>query len=252
MAAEAYIGTSGWGYEGWKETFYAGIAKKDWLRYCAERFTAIEVNATFYGLQKRSTFERWRDLTPPDFRFAVKGNRFLTHNKKLLDPEGPIARERERAAGLGDKLAAVLWQLPKTLTKNSERLEAFARALEAWGEVRHALEFRHLSWFDDETAACLERHRLAVCLSDAADWPMWDRVTTDVVYLRLHGHRQTYASAYKTAGLEPWAARILDWLGNGYTVHAYFDNDGEGAAPFDALRLLDLVRQAGGGHNRCP
>jgi uncharacterized protein YecE (DUF72 family) len=242
VSARTFIGTSGWSYQSWKDTFYAGITKKEWLSYCARQFTAIEVNATFYGLQRKSTFERWRDMTPPDFRFAIKGNRFLTHNKKLLDPLEPIRRERQRASGLGNKLATVLWQLPKKFGKNLTRLDKFAQALEDWDDVRHALEFRHPSWFDDEVADCLHHYGLAVCLSDAADWPMWDRVTTDFVYIRFHGHTRTYASAYNTDGLRPWTVRILEWLQKGYTVHAYFDNDAEGAAPFDALQLLDMLR----------
>jgi uncharacterized protein YecE (DUF72 family) len=250
MSAKAYIGTSGWSYESWKDTFYSGIAKKEWLSFCARQFPAIEVNATFYGLQKRSTFEHWREMTPPDFRFSIKGNRFLTHNKKLLDPQEPIGRERERASGLGDKLETVLWQMPKKFAKNVKRLEKFAKALEGWSDVRHVLEFRHPSWFDDEVADCLHQYRLAACLSDAADWPMWDRITTDFVYIRLHGHIRTYASAYKTDGLRSWAARILAWLQKGYTVHAYFDNDAEGAAPFDALLLLDMVSQERKGENK--
>lgn len=108
MDQQAYIGTSGWSYRTWKDSFYAGVRQKDWLRFCAERFTGIEVNATFYRLQERSTFERWRDETPGDFRFAIKGNRFLTHNKKLADPVRSIQLERERARGLGNKLAAVV------------------------------------------------------------------------------------------------------------------------------------------------
>jgi uncharacterized protein YecE (DUF72 family) len=177
MADLICIGTSGWNYQGWKHSFYAGIAAKHWLNYCAHKFTGIEVNATFYGLQKRSTFARWREQTPEDFKFAVKGNRYVTHNKKLKDPAEPLRLEKERCGGLGDKLAAVLWQLPGNWHKNVERLAAFADHLSRWQETRHVIEFRHPSWFDDEVAACLNEHRIAVCLSDAADWPMWDRVT---------------------------------------------------------------------------
>jgi uncharacterized protein YecE (DUF72 family) len=114
----------------------------------------------------------------------------------------------------------------------------FARALGHWAEVRHVLEFRNESWFDNEVADCLAYHNLAISLSDAADWPMWECVTTDMMYIRLHGHTRTYASAYSASALDWWAGRILDWLAEGRDVHAYFDNDAEGAAPFDALRLM--------------
>jgi uncharacterized protein YecE (DUF72 family) len=242
MDQQAYIGTSGWNYRSWKDSFYAGVRQKDWLRFCAERFTGIEVNATFYRLQEKSTFERWRDETPDGFRFAIKGNRFLTHNKKLADPVRSIQVERERARGLGNKLAAVVWQMPRFLKKNMGRLNDFATALRRWPEARHALEFRHTSWFDEEVADCLRHHRLAVCLSDAADWPIWEAVTTDLVYVRLHGHTRTYASAYSTAALKRWARRARGWLKERRDVHVYFDNDAEGAAPRDALRLIELVQ----------
>jgi len=236
-----YVGTSGWNYDSWKGPFYGAAPKKDWLRFCAERFTAIEVNATFYRLQTRETFKRWRSETPAGFRFAIKGNRYLTHNKKLADPLPAIRLERERAAGLGDKLAAVLWQLPHNFHKNIARLEGFARALNRWRKPRHAIEFRHPSWFDHEVADCLRAHDIAVCQSDAADWPLWDAVTTDLVYLRLHGHAVTYASDYGERELRHWARKIRRWLRERRNVHVYFDNDALGAAPFNALRLLALV-----------
>lgn len=242
MDRRAYIGTSGWNYPSWRTCFYAGLPQRYWLRYSAERFTAIEINATFYRLQRRVTFERWRDETPEGFRFALKGNRYITHNKKLEAPEESIRLEQERAAGLGDKLAVVLWQLPGHVHKNMGRLRAFAKALTAWPEARHALELRHPSWFDDEVAACLHDHGIASCISDAADWPMWEVITTNLVYVRLHGHTETYASSYGTKSLEQWARRVRRWLAHGHDVHVYFDNDREGAAPRNALALLRLVQ----------
>jgi uncharacterized protein YecE (DUF72 family) len=235
------IGTSGWNYDSWAETFYEGRPKKDWLRFCADKFTALEVNATFYRLQSRATFRRWGAETPPGFRFAIKANRYLTHNKKLTDPLPAIRIERGRASALGEKLGVVLWQLPRNFGCNLERLETFARALRSWKKVRHAIEFRHLSWFDAEVAALLGRHRIAVCQSDAADWPLWDAVTADLVYVRLHGHEATYASGYTGAQLRAWARKVRRWMNEGREVHVYFDNDAFGHAPRDALRLARLV-----------
>jgi uncharacterized protein YecE (DUF72 family) len=239
MAGRIFVGTSGWNYDAWREPFYEGRPAKEWLRFCAAKFTAIEVNATFYRLQSVETFRRWRDETPPAFRFAAKAHRYLTHNKKLNDPLPAIRMERERAAGLGAKLAAVVWQLPRNFHRNQARLEAFARALRCW-RVRHAIEFRHASWFDGAVAACLREHGIAVCQSDAADWPLWDCVTADVVYVRLHGHDVTYASSYSEAELRGWARRLRRWAGEGRDVHVYFDNDARCAAPFNALRLIAL------------
>ncbi len=246
VTRRAYIGTSGWNYDAWRESFYVGRPKKDWLGLCAGQFSALEVNATFYRLQSVETFRRWAAETPPAFRFAIKAHRYLTHNKKLNDPLPAIRLERSRAAGLGAKLAVVLWQLPNNLHRNLERLEGFARALGRWRRVRHAIEFRHPSWFDVEVAACLHAHRIANCQSDAADWPLWDAVTTDLVYARLHGHALTYASAYREGELRAWAARVRRWLREGRDVHVYFDNDALGHAPRNALRLLALLRSGAG------
>ena len=245
MSGRAFIGTSGWIYDSWRDDFYQGQPSRGWLRFCAARFTGIEINATHYRLQSVATFRRWRDETPPGFRFALKAHRYLTHNKKLSDPLGPIRLERERAAGLGEKLAVVLWQLPRNFHRNLERLAGFARALRAWRRPRHAIEFRHPSWFDDAVAACLRAHRIALCQSDAADWPLWDAVNTDLVYVRLHGHEQTYASSYSEAELRVWARKARRWMGEGRDVHLYFDNDAYGDAPRNAARLIALVRRRG-------
>ncbi len=242
----ARIGTSGWDYPGWKDGFYSGVARKDWLAYAAQRFTGIEINATFYREQKRETLARWRESTPEGFAFAIKGHRFITHRMRLQDPEEALKRQRANAAELGGKLAAVLWQLPRSFHKDMARLERFAAALDGWPEARHALEFRHKSWFDDEAAAVLVAHGLANCISDAADWPMWDALTADLVYVRLHGAERTYRSAYRDGGLEPWARRVKRWFEEGREVHVYFDNDAEGAAPRDALRLMEMLGVAAG------
>lgn len=241
MTGKVYIGTSGWNYQQWKNGFYASVPRKDWLRYNASRFSGLEINASFYRLPNRTLTERWYAQTPDAFRFAVKGSRFITHNKKLIDPIEPLKRQRACLAGLKHKLVVMLWQLPRASKKNLPRLRDFAKALDDWPQVRHVLEFRDVSWFDDEVAGCLAHHKLAVCLSDAADWPLWERITADLIYIRLHGHTRTYASAYSPAALNLWAARIRGWLAEKRDVHVYFDNDAEGAAPFDALKLMTRV-----------
>jgi uncharacterized protein YecE (DUF72 family) len=241
MTARAFIGTSGWNYDSWRADFYGDCPPGQWLSFCAARFSAVEINATHYRLQSLQTMRRWRDATPRDFHFALKAHRYLTHNKKLKDPLGPIRVERDRAAGLSDKLAAVLWQLPHNFHRNLERLERFARALAVWRKPRHAIEFRHPSWFDAGVAACLRAHRIAVCQSDAADWPLWNAVTADLVYVRLHGHEQTYASSYAESALRAWARKVRRWTAEGRDVHVYFDNDAYGEAPRNALRLIELA-----------
>jgi uncharacterized protein YecE (DUF72 family) len=242
MTGSAYIGTSGWNYKSWRTGFYGDTPQKQWLHFCAERLTAIEVNGTFYRLQAKSTFKKWRDETPDEFPFAIKGHRYVTHNKKLLEVKEPVIRCRDSASPLGKRLVAVLWQLPAFLKKDVVRLENFLRDLHHWKSTRHVIEFRHKSWFDDEVAECLSRYRVAVCMSDAPDWPMWEAVTTDLVYIRLHGHTRKYASSYSKPALRKWATRIRQWLAEKRVVHVYFDNDAEGAAPKNALTLLEILR----------
>jgi len=240
--SQLYIGTSGWSYQHWKDCFYNGIARKNWLKFYASHFSAVEINGTFYRLQSPETFSRWFDETPETFRFSIKAHRYLTHNKKLLDPDASVLIEKNHAIALQGKLAAVLWQLPATLRKDLTRLKVFLQALQQWPEVRHIVEFRHRSWFDDETADCLTEAAIANCLSDANDWPLWERVTTDFVYIRLHGHTRTYASSYNSPELAQWAEFIAHWLKQRKQVHVYFDNDAECAAPFNALELKTLLQ----------
>lgn len=239
--ARAYIGTSGWSYDSWGE-FFGDTPRSRRLEHCARLFTGLEINASHYRLQDRQTYRDWRERVGPEFRFAVKAHRFLTHRKRLADLDGHLARSRDRCRALGKKLAAVLWQLPATFRRDDDRLIRFARLLgQRWKSARHAIELRHPEWFCDAVAATLSRHEIAVCLSDAPDFPLWDRTTTDLVYVRLHGHTRKYASRYSGQNLDRWAARVRDWLSEGRDVHVYFDNDAEGAAPRDAMRLLDRV-----------
>lgn len=244
VGPRAWIGTSGWSYPSWRNDFYGGTPRSGWLAYCAARFSALEINSTFYRRQRADTLAAWADAVPDDFVFAFKAHRFFTHPRLLADPEGAIRRERDRAASLGSKLGAVLWQLPARLEADQERLAAFAGALAREWPARHAVELRHASWFTAGTADVLRQHGIASCISDAADWPCWDAVTAPFVYVRLHGHTRTYASRYADASLRRWAARVAGWLGEGRDVHVYFDNDAEGAAPWDAVTLRRLVAAA--------
>jgi len=240
---ELFIGTSGWNYDEWKDGFYAGVKRRDRLAHYARQFNAVEVNATFYRLQKAATLEHWRDETPDGFRFTIKGNRYLTHNKKLKDPLESVEIERDTARPLATKLSVVLWQLPGKLDKNISRLRDFCEALRAWDAVSHVIEFRHTSWFDEETAECLDACGIASCQSDTADWPMWNAATGDLACVRLHGHTRTYASRYSTAGLERWASAIAQWRRDGKPAHVYFDNTAEGAAPGDAMKLRSMIHR---------
>jgi uncharacterized protein YecE (DUF72 family) len=232
-----HVGTSGWVYDEWKQSFYAGAPRDGWLERYARSFDAVEANGTFYRLLAPRTLEGWRSRTPSSFTFTIKGHRFVTHHTRLRGAAEGVARCRDNAAPLGDKLAAVVWQLPASMRLHLPRLRELLAALDGWSEVRHALEPRHESWFCADVADELRAHRVAVCLSDAPTWPLWDAVTTDLVYVRLHGHTRLYASSYPAESLARWAERARAWRDEGRQVHVYFDNTAEGAAVGNALEL---------------
>lgn len=239
--ARAYIGTSGWVYAGWREHLYADTPVKKWLHVASRAFDALEINGSFYTQIKPETYQRWYDETPADFRFALKGHRFVTHYKRLRDCGDSIVRLRDQVHPLREKLAAVVWQLPSNVQGSLERLDDFSRSLQLWPTVRHALELRHRSWFTPEIAAAMRAANIAVCMGDAPDFPMWREVTSDVVYVRLHGHTRKYASSYSEQSLRTWADDTKRWLDEGRDVHVYFDNDAEGHAVRNALRFQELV-----------
>jgi uncharacterized protein YecE (DUF72 family) len=243
--ARAYIGTSGWVYKGWREHLYADTPIKKWLHVASRAFDALEINGSFYTQIKPETYARWYAETPDDFRFALKGHRFVTHYKRLRNCSESIIRLRDQVKPLRAKLAAVVWQLPSNFACREDgglhRLEDFMGALKTWPDVRHSLELRHKSWFTDAVADVLRANNVAVCMGDAPDFPMWKAVTADTVYVRLHGHTRKYHSSYSERSLQAWADDTKRWLAEGRNVHVYFDNDGEGHAVRNALRFQELV-----------
>jgi uncharacterized protein YecE (DUF72 family) len=241
--ATIYTGTSGWVYRGWREHLYAGAPMRRWLEVASRAFRTLEINGSFYTQISPATYARWYAETPAAFRFAVKGHRFVTHYKRLRDCADSVVRLRDQASHLGDKLAAVIWQLPSNFGIDLARLDDFLRALERWN-VRHALELRHASWFVDAVAERLRAAGVAVCLGDAPDFPMWREVTADFVYVRLHGHTRKYASSYSAASIRRWADAALRWRAEGRDVFVYFDNDAEGHAVANARALARLVEAA--------
>jgi uncharacterized protein YecE (DUF72 family) len=250
---QIYVGTSGWSYRSWSETVARGVPMKQRLRFFAARYSTLEVNGSFYRQIARATYQRWSEETPETFRFALKGHRFVTHYKRLRDCDDSVARLRDQAAGLGSKLAVVLWQLPGHLTYSEEgaagedRLDAFLEVLASrWPDTRHALEMRHRSWFREDVRDRLAAARVAACWSDAPDFPLWDVVTTDLVYVRLHGHTRKYASRYSAASLRGWAERARVEAAAGRNVHIYFDNDAESAAVLNADALSVALGSSSG------
>ncbi len=266
--AAVHIGVSGWKYPHWRGDFYpAGLRQTDELAYLAHRMNTAEINGSFYALQKPATYASWRSATPDGFVFAVKGGRFITHMKKLQDPEPGLANFfASGPLALGERLGPFLWQLPAALPFDGRRLEHFLRALPRTGEqaaalarradripdpytdpgpigaLRHALEPRHESYRDPGCLALLRESGVALVLADTAGtFPEFDEPTADFIYARLHGPDRLYHGTYRPERIDQWAARVRHWVGDGRDVYVYFDNDADGAAPWDAMALAEAV-----------
>ncbi len=293
--ARAYVGISGWSYPGWRGGFYpSGLAHARELEHAASKLSSVEINGSFYSLQRPESYACWRDATPEGFVFAVKGSRFITHMKKLRDVDAALANFfASGVLALGPKLGPILWQLPPNLAFDPERLagffdrlprttveaariakrhdarvsgRSFLRAL-VDQPIRHAIEVRHPSFVDPAFVELLRAHRVALCVADspgardgtrdAGRWPLFEDVTADFVYVRLHGDVELYASGYSDDALERWAAKARGWMA-GRTprgtirvaapadkrprdVYVYFDNDARGHAPFDAACLAQKI-----------
>lgn len=241
------VGTSGWQYDGWRGRFYPdGVPKRRWFAYYAERFPTVEINATFYRLPKTTTVQRWHDLAPDRFRYAIKGSRYVTHNKKLNDPADPVATIAGRMAPLKSFHGVWLWQLPPNLHVDVDRLETFLAALP--GGPGHAVEFRHRSWYVGEVEQALARHNVAwVWLSDH-QMPDVAPVTADFVYARFHGlaedRDQRYRYDYDKPELAPWAERLRRAAAGGRDGWVYFNNDYDAYAPRNATTLIAMLGDA--------
>jgi uncharacterized protein YecE (DUF72 family) len=237
-----YIGTSGWSYPHWNGVLYsAGTRPADRLAVYAREFDTVELNASFYRWPANQNFASWRRRLPEDFRLSVKAPRGLTHAKKLYAPEAWITRLDAGWHELGDRRGVLLVQLGPDFARDDERLHYFLVQMPAW--IRVAMEFRHPSWHNEATLACLEAHRVAYCVMSGASLPCLLRATTDIVYVRLHGpdNNHLYAGSYPRADLRWWADRIREWHDTGHDVYAYFNNDGEGHAVRNAHILRRLM-----------
>jgi len=230
------IGCSGWNYKSWKGPFYpTGLSASKWLPYYAERFDTVEINNTFYRLPEAQTFAGWRAQVPADFLFAVKASRFLTHMKRLRDPQEPIDRLFSRVQPLGPCLGPVLYQLPGNLDFDLPLLDAFLRALPQG--VQHVVEFRHPSWYVDATFDCLERHGASLCLHDKEGSEIREPVVGRCVYIRFHGTSGRYHGSYSRRTLADWATRLVSHWRDGFDVYAYFNNDPDAVATQNAATL---------------
>ena len=291
------VGISGWTYAPWRGVFYPkGLRQSRELAYAAERFSTIEINGTFYCLQRPASFDSWAAATPEDFVFSIKGSRYITHMLKLRNAEQALANFfASGVLGLGPKLGPILWQFPPQFRFHPDVLEAFFQLLpqttaeaavlarrhdsrvegraitgtDSNRPIRHAMEIRHDSFLSDEFIRLLRRYRVALVCADTVEWPRLVEATADLVYCRLHGSKELYASGYGPKSIATWADRIIAWASGNppagqrispfasveaqpHDVYVYFDNDAKVRAPVDALSLeRRLVKLGFGARTVC-
>ena len=270
MPGTIRVGISGWTYPPWRGVFYPkGLPHKRELQYAAGLLHTIEINGSFYSLQRPESYQAWHAQTPADFVFSVKGPRFITHMKKLRDVQAPLANFfASGVLALREKLGPLLWQLPPNLGYDPERLaDFFARLPRSTGEavwlarrhedrmigralittdadrpLRHALEVRHASFETPALLDLLREHEIAVVVADTAGkWPQLRAVTSDFGYVRLHGADELYVSGYSDETLDEWAAFVGGVADTGRDVYVYFDNDAKVHAPYNAQCLAEKV-----------
>ena len=252
---EIRVGISGWKYDGWQGTFYPkGLAQRRELEFASQHVNSIELNGTFYSMQKPKSFEQWIKETPEDFIFSVKGSQFITHVRQLQNVETPLANFLAQGVlRLGRKLGPILWQLPPSFKFEAQRLEDFFSLLprthkqaanyarqrdewmadRSWLEVeedrplRHAIEIRHKGFAIPEYVELLRKHKIALVVADTPKWPRLMDITADFVYCRLHGSEELYASGYDEPSIDAWARRVIAWS------HGEEVTDGTRAHPDD-------------------
>ncbi len=254
MSGQLIVGTSGFSYKHWKERFYpVGTPQSRWLEYYASVFSAVELNVTFYRQPSAEQFASWRERVPDGFRFVIKGSRFVTHYRKLIEPAEQLTRFFAAAQGLEGSLDCVLWQLPPGMDVDVERLRTFLAALPAknhgGGRLRHAFEFRDASWFADPVFEALEETDAALVLADPSVLGRTEAAltppTADFTYLRFHGTDHEHGG-YADREMAPWVKRAREDLSAGRDVYAFFNNDPWGMAPRDAGRLREILGERAG------
>lgn len=239
--AEIHIGTSGWNYEDWEGPFYPeDLSKDQWLEHYMGQFDTVEVNNTFYNLPDSEILEDWKNRVPDDFTFAAKANRYITHMKKLNEPEESLENMLNVFDAFGEKLKPVLFQLPPNWNFDEERFRYFLDLLPE--DLLTAFEFRDESWINDTTFSILKENNSAFCIYDLVNYQSPMEVTADFVYVRLHGPSdQKYKGKYNEDQLAWWTERLNKWRDQDLDVYVYFDNDEQAFAAQNALALKDIV-----------
>ena len=235
------IGTSGWHYSHWEGLYYPDkLPKSKWFEYYAKDFDTVEINNTFYQLPKQETFKNWHKQAPKNFLYAVKANRFITHIKRLKGAEETLPRFFERAELLKENLGPILYQLPPSFHKDLDRLGHFLQVLP---KNRIAVfEFRHKSWFSQDTYDLLDKFGVGFCIHDLSGVPTPRVITGQVIYIRLHGTIGRYDGNYSKSALKNWAEWIEEHTADVRSVYAYFNNDSHAYAVYNAKTLKEQFR----------
>ncbi len=240
---ETHIGTSGWFYDHWEKVFYPEkLSKSERLGFYSEYFSVVEINNTFYRLPTLKAVENWYSKTPKSFQFSVKVSRYITHLKRLKDCQSSIDKFLKRIGHLKEKLGPLLFQFPPSFhhdIEHLERVKAFIQQLPK--EYSYTFEFRHSSWFVEETYALLREFKVALCITDLNGELSPVELTAPFAYVRLHGPKSAYRGSYSFQKLKQWKERILEWKKQNIAAYCFFDNDEKAFAVADALRLKRLI-----------
>lgn len=274
--ADVRIGISGWSYDGWRGSFYPkGLHHNDELHYASRAVNSIEINGSFYGTQQPKSYMHWYEQAPKDFIFAVKGNRFITHTKRLREVERPLANFFSSGVlALGEKLGPILWQLPAQVRFDEGVVKDFLSLLphsfreathlgkkhDEWmdtrsflgppgfsAEIRHTFEIRNESFVTDKFFQLLQKHNIALTIAESGGrWPYLEQITANFLYIRFHGSKEVFETGYGARRLSHWVRRIERWRTirrRKLDVYVYFNNDAKTRAPFDAMTLMKMFHK---------
>jgi len=243
MPKNLYIGTSGWVYSQWDKIFYPeDLSSKDKLKYFSKNFKTAEVNYSFYRLPKPSTYRKWHSESSAGFIFAIKASRFITHVKRLKEAEEAWKTFIKNTLNLKEKLGPILFQFPanfKANEENTERLEKFLQLITK-RKLRYAFEFRHESWCEKKFYSLFRKYKAAWVIADSPSYPKAEVITSDFIYIRMHGSKVLFISNYTKKELQELAKKIKNWL-KAVDVYVYFNNDAMGYAVENAKMLKELV-----------
>lgn len=240
-----HIGTSGWSYKHWKGIFYPNEMKPtDYISFYANHFSVSELNGSFYKLPTQETVLKWITMVPDDFLFCPKMSRYLSHMKKLHDPEEPLQRFFNIFEPVKQHLGPVLIQLPDNVKFNDVVVRPFYELLQSnYSEYRCAMEVRDESWFSDESLKLMKRHKVTLVFAQSEKFPYYEEITAKDIFIRFHGPESLYSSSYSDETLQEYALKFGEWIKQGHEVWAFFNNDVGGHALRNGAKLKELVAE---------